>query len=777
MAAMSDSSGRFGEAQAPGRTEDRHLLTGGGQFTDDFQLPEQTYAAFLRAPVAHAEIRAINTTAAEAADGVLGVYTSADLQHLGTFPCSKPPVDRPGNALVVPPRHVLAVDRVRHVGEPIACVVAETYEAALDAAELIDLTLETLPAVQDVEAAVAPDTVQLYPNADRNIAIDWSFGDTDAAAKAFDDAVHVARVTIDNNRLAVCAMEPRAAIASYDPEIDKYTLRAGSQGVMGMRDTLADAILRIDKELVRVLSGDVGGGFGMKTQPYPEYAAILVAAKDLGRPVRWTATRGESFLSDNQARDGIIHGELALDADGRFLGLRASVLANMGAYLANGPGIATRNMAWCLSGMYALPVVYLNVQCIFTNTAPIGPYRGAGRPEASYVLERLVDQAAADLGCDPLDLRRKNLIPSSAMPFQTAVEQVYDSGDFAAVLDAALPVADWAGFKDRQRQSTARGKLRGLGIACVLEHAGANRAESARVDVDVDGRITLYTAAQSQGQGHFTSFAQLVADQLGVPPETVLVREGDSDTAPQGGSTTGSRSMAVCGGAFIEACDALVETGKEMAAHILEASTADIEFKSGRFLIVGTDRMVALHEVASTAAAPEWPESLPASLSAAIDYEAVAPTYPNGCHICEVEIDPETGQTTLCRYAAVDDVGKIINPTIVDGQVHGAIAQGVGQVLTELCVYADDGQLLTGSFMDYAMPRADDLPSFDLAYHSVPCRTNALGVKGAGESGTIGALPAVSNAVMNALRQVGVQSFEMPASPERIWRALQHAAR
>lgn len=774
---MSDGNDRFGEVQAPGRTEDRRLLTGGGQFTDDIQLPNQAYAAFLRAPVAHAEIRAINTTAAKAADGVLGIYTSADLGHLGTFPCSKPPLDRPGNDLVVPPRHVLAVDRVRHIGEPIACVVAETSEAALDGADMIDLQLETLPAVQDVEAAVSPDAVQLYANADRNIAIDWTFGDSDATGKAFNAAAHVARVTIDNNRLAVCAMEPRAAIASYDPESDKYTLRAGSQGVMGMRDTLAGAILRVEKERVRVLSGDVGGGFGMKTQPYPEYAAILVAAKDLGRPVRWTATRGESFLSDNQARDGVIHGELALDAYGRFLGLRASVLANMGAYLANGPGIATRNMAWCLSGMYALPVVQLNVQCIFTNTAPIGPYRGAGRPEASYVLERLVDQAAADLGCDPIDLRRKNLIPSSAMPYQTAVEQVYDSGEFAAVLDMALPVADWAGFSDRQRHSASKGKLRGIGIACVLEHAGANRAESARIDVDADGRITVYTAAQSQGQGHFTTFAAVVAEQLGVAPEMVQVREGDSDSAPQGSSTTGSRSMVVCGGAFVEACDTLVETGKDMAAHILEASTADIEFKDGRFLIAGTDRSVTLHDVAAAAAASGWPESLPASLAAAVDYEGAAPTYPNGCHICEVEIDPETGQTTLCRYAAVDDVGKVINPTIVDGQVHGAIVQGVGQVLTELCVYNDDGQLLTGSFMDYAVPRADDVPSFDLAYHPVPCVTNALGVKGAGESGTIGALPAVSNAVMNALRQVGVQCFEMPASPERIWRALQSATR
>lgn len=774
---MSDGADRFGEAQAPGRTEDRRLLTGGGEFTDDFSAPDQAYAVFLRAPVAHAEIRGIDTGDAKAADGVLGVYTSADLGHLGTFPCSKPPVDRPGNDLVVPPRHVLAVERVRHVGEPIACVVAETLEAALDAAERIDLMLETLPAIHDVETAVSPDAVQLYANADRNIAIDWTFGDADATANAFNEAAHVARVTVENNRLAVCAMEPRAAIASYDPETGKYTLRSGSQGVIGMRDTLANAIFRIDKERLRVLSGDVGGGFGMKTQPYPEYAAILAAAADLGRPVRWTATRGESFLSDNQARDGIIHGELALDGDGRFLGLRASVLANMGAYLANGPGIATRNMAWCLSGMYALPVIQLNVQCIFTNTAPIGPYRGAGRPEASYVLERLVDQAAADLECDPIDLRRKNFIPSSAMPYQTAVEQIYDSGDFAAVLDAALPIADWDGFRDRQRQSTAKGRLRGIGIACVLEHAGANRAESARVDVDGDGRVNLYTAAQSQGQGHFTTFAAVVAEQLGVPPEMVRVCEGDSDAAPQGGSTTGSRSMVVCGGAFVEACDTLVETGKDMAAHILEASTADIEFNDGRFLIAGTDRAVTLQEVSTAAAASGWPDSLPASLSAAVDYVSAAPTYPNGCHICEVEIDTETGQTTLCRYAAVDDVGRVINPTIVDGQVHGAIVQGAGQVLTELCVYGDDGQLLTGSFMDYALPRADDMPSFDLAYHPVPCRTNALGVKGAGESGTIGALPAVSNAVMNALRQVGVQSFEMPASPERVWRALQHAAR
>jgi len=771
---MTDRSTGYGKAQAPGRTEDLPLLTGHGRFAGDIHRDGMAYGVFLRSPHAHADIGAINTAAAMSIPGVLGVFTAADMEGYSTIPCAPPPAGRNGGSAVKPPRPILAAGRVRHIGEAIALVVAETEAAALDGTEAIDVAYDPLPAIVRVEAAVAPDAPVLWPEAPENVSLDYEAGDEAAADAAIARAAHVVRLRVDNNRLVVCSMEPRTALAEYDPATDRYALTTGSQGVNGLRDALAKAILRIAPDRLRVISGNVGGGFGMKTQPYPEYPALLHAARALGVPVKWTATRSESFLSDNQGRDGVIDATLALDAEYRFLALKAEVLANMGAYLsAAGLGIATRNMAWCMAGVYATPAIHLAVKCVFTNTAPIGPYRGAGRPEAAYIIERIVDEAAATLGVDRIALRRRNLIRPAAMPYLTPVTQTYDSGAFEAILDETLARADWDGFPARQAAARAAGRYRGIGIACFIEHAGANLAESARLRFDRDGDVIVYSAAQSQGQGHFTSFAQAVAERLGIDVSRVRIVEGDTDLVPSGGQTTGSRSMSVCGGAMLAACDAAVETGKAIAAQLLEAAREDIAYEAGHFIVAGTDRAVSLQDVAAApGAAADWPDELPRTLDTDLDYVADAPTYPNGCHICEVEIDPETGAVALTRYAGVDDVGRVINPMIVDGQMHGGVAQGAGQALGEHCVYDDDGQLLTGSFMDYALPRADDLPSFDFAYHPVPCRTNALGAKGAGESGTIGAIPAVANAIMDALRQAGVRRFDMPATPARIWRLL-----
>jgi carbon-monoxide dehydrogenase large subunit len=709
--------------------------------------------------------------------GVLGVFTEADMRALRPIPCAPPPAGRNGSEAVKPPRPVLARGRVRHVGEPVALVVADSEAAALDAAERVRVDYRVLPAVTDVAAAIAPDAPQLWPEAPGNVALDYEAGDARAVERALAEARHVVRLKVINNRLAVCTMEPRAALAEFDAAAGRYTLSVGSQGVTGMRDTLA-AILGVGPDRVRVVSGDVGGGFGMKTQPYPEYPALLHAARALGRPVAWTAGRGESFLTDNQARDGVIEATLALDADYRFRALKVEALANMGGYLsAAGLGIATRNMAWCMAGVYDTPAIHLAVKCVFTNTAPIGPYRGAGRPEASYIIERIVDQAAAELGVDRIDLRRRNLIRPAAMPYRTPVTQTYDSGAFEEILDEALVLADWDGFAARREESRRLGRHRGIGVACFIEHAGARLAETARLRFGADGVVTVYSAAQSQGQGHFTSFAQVIAERLGIGFTEVRIVEGDSDIVPSGGQTTGSRSMAVCGGAMMAACDKAIETGKAIAAHLLEASVRDVAYESGRFRIVGTDRALTLQAVAAGAGVGDWPTDVPKTMDTDLDYEADAPTFPNGCHVCEVEIDPETGAVTLQRYAGVDDVGRVINRMIVDGQMHGGVAQGAGQALGEHCIYdTGSGQLLSGSFMDYALPRAADLPSFAFAYHPVPCRTNALGVKGAGESGTIGAIPAVANAIMDALRQAGVNAFDMPATPHRVWRLLHRAS-
>lgn len=771
---------KFGIGQAVRRPEDVRLLTGHGQFADDVNRQDQLHGYFLRASYAHGEIRNVGTARAAMAPGVVAIYTGADLiaGGIGTIPAIFDLKSRDGSPLVKPPRHALAVGRVRHVGEPIALIVAETRAEAQDAAELIELEIEPLPAVTDVLDAVRPGAPQLWPDAPANTALDWEMGDGSAVDAAIAKAHHVTRLSLLSNRIVVNALEPRAALAEYDASSDRLTLHAPSQGVFAMQRALAGAIFHIPPHKLRVLTGDVGGGFGMKTQPYPEYVAILFAARKLGRPIKWRNDRSESFLSDNQGRDSRFEATLALDAEGNFTALRIASYANLGAYLsAVGHFIPTVQHARSTASVYRTPAIHIHVKCVFTNTTPVGPYRGAGRPEANYVVERLIDTAARETGRDRVALRRQNLIPPSAMPYRTPVGEVYDSGDFAAVLDKALAAADWHGFPARRAQSEANGRLRGIGVSCYLEATGGALEEVADIFFEPDGAVSIVTGTQAMGQGHGTAFPQVVAHRLGVPFERVRLVQGDSDRLNGGGGSVGSRSMFISGGALAEACDQVIERARVAAGHFLEAAVADIEFRDGRFAVAGTDRSIGLLDLAERVrTATGLPNGVPTTLDVRTNYNAAAHTYPNGCHIGEVEIDPETGVAKIVSYLMVDDVGTVINPMIVEGQVHGGVAQGAGQILMEDCIYRD-GQLLTGSFMDYVMPRADDFPPFDVRHHSVPAKTNPLGAKGAGEAGTTGAMPTVMNAILDALSAKGIMAFEMPATPLRVWEALRQAVK
>ena len=758
---------KFGRAEAPGRSEDARLLTGKGQFTADLDFPDMAHAVFVRSPHGHADIEGIDSKDAANAPGVLGVFTAEDFPDIHTIPCTRDAVGRDGRDLVKPDRYPLARGRVRHVGEAVAVVVADSRAQAEDAADLVMVDYAPLDAVTKPEKAIADGAPQLWPDAPNNVLLDWETGDEATVAAAFDQASHLIELETRNNRLMVAAMEPRAAIGRV--EDGRLTLYAGSQGVMTMHTQISKHVLKMEKpDELRIITGDVGGGFGMKTQAYPEYPVVLKAAEKLDRPVKWVGTRAESFAVDNAGRDSQLTAKLALDENGGILALWYHSIQGMGAYLAaSGPGSPTRNTAMCLSGCYRIPAIYAHVQCVFTNTAPIGPYRGAGRPEAAYMLERLMDLAAKETGLDRTEIRRRNFIPPDDMPYSTPLDVTYDSGEFEAILEKALPFADWDGFATRRDDTESAGKFRGLGIATFLEHAGAQTAESARIGFDESGRVVLYSGAQSQGQGHINTFAQLISETLGLPKDRITMVQGDSDLSPKAGSTTGSRTMSVGGGAFHKAALEVIEHAKTLAADHFECAPEDIEFDDGIFRIAGTDQTVRFETLID--------QSPKGALDAEVDYDAAAPTYPNGCHIAEVEIDPETGTVSLERYTGVDDSGRVINHMIVDGQLHGGIVQGAGQVLMEHGVYDDDGQLIAGSFMDYAMPHADDMPSFTLDFHPVPCRTNAIGVKGAGESGTIGALPAVMNAITDALASAGVTAenmVEMPATPEAVWRAL-----
>ncbi len=773
------------------RVEDARFLAGRGTYTDDVSRPGQAYGCFLRSPHAHAEIRSIDAGAARQGPGVLAVLTGEDVaaDGLGGIPCGFVPDKGPQN---MPPRPALAQGRVRFVGELVAFVVAETLAQARDAAELIEVDYGELPASVLTGRTLDEGAPQLHEDAPNNLCVEWQLGDAAAVDEAFSKADHVTTLDIVNNRKIPNAIEPRASVAEYDPATGNYTLVTTSQNPHITRLLLAAFVMQIPEHKLRVVSPDVGGGFGSKIPFYPEEAVVTWAARKAGRPVKWTAERSESFMSDAHGRDHVTRAELALDKDAKFLALRVKTTANLGAYLSTFGALSTTYLyAPVLSGQYVIPAIHCAVTGVFTNTAPIDAERGAGRPEATFVVERIVEAAARELGIDRIEIRRRNFIPPDAFPYQTPVVVAYDNGNYEASLGEGLALADYAGFEARRQDSAKRGKLRGIGFSTYIEAcgvapsniagaigAGVGLYESAEIRMSPTGTVTVFTGCQTQGQGHETAFAQVVADRLGVPFENVTVVHGDTREVQWGHGTYGSRSLAVGGSAIAKACDKVIEKGKKVAAHVLEASAADIEFKDGTFTVAGTDKSKSIGDVIMAAMVPhDFPlEEMEPGLDQRAVYDPKNFTYPAGSHICELEVDPDTGAVEIVRFTAVDDFGIVVNPMIVEGQVHGGIAHGVGQALLEGCVYdAESGQLLTGSYMDYTMPRADNLPSIEVGFISTPCPHNPLGVKGCGEAGAIAAPPAVINAIIDALSPLGVTDVAMPATPQRVWQTIQAA--
>jgi carbon-monoxide dehydrogenase large subunit len=769
-------------AQYQPRLEDDPLVRGLGRYAADAPLTGQTYAYFVRSSHAFADIRSIDTEAAKAVPGVLAVLTATDMEGIGNISQHPPLAGRGGQKLIIPHRPALAGETVRHVGEAVAVVVAETLTAAQDGAEAVIVDYEERTPVVDLREAVRDGAPQIWPEAPGNIAVNWPglAKDPDANAQEVDriiaSAKHVARVSLVHQRILVQSMEPRGATASYDPADDSYFLRCCSQSARALRDGLAP-ILGVPNPRLRVVTEDVGGAFGLKTGPYPEYLAILVAARKIGRPVHWMSNRAEAFLSDNHARDAYSDVELALDERGKFLALRVRHLGSMGAFIgAVGANIQTVNLTRCLPGMYDIPMIDIAVRCVFTNTTTTAPYRGAGRPEANFILERVIDEAARMTGIDPIKLRRRNLIKSSAMPYKTAVGTTIDSGEFETVLDKALALADHDGFKQRRREAAKRGKYRGFGISCMLEHAGGFPLEGTALSFPGGEHLVLGLNVQSTGQGHATVFNPMLAERLGIKPELIEHRHGDSAMEIAGYASVGSRSAMTVSHALIKTVEALLNKGKTIAATVLETAETDIEYRDGRFGVVGTDRSVTLFDLAARAKEMKKRGEIPEDLDTKTNAETPL-TFPNGCHIAEVEIDPKTGEMALVAYAAVDDCGRPLNTMIVEGQTHGSIAQGLGQAMLENAIYdSSGGQLVTGSFMDYAMPRASDMPAFKDAIHSVPATTNPLGVKGAGEAGTTAAIAAVMNAIADAIPGGAGAHLDMPATPEKLWQACQRAA-
>jgi aerobic carbon-monoxide dehydrogenase large subunit len=755
------------------RVENGALVRGGGRLVEDAPQDYQAYAVFVRSPHAHARIKSIDTGAARGTSGVVAILTHTDMEAAGVGSTSLHPplVGRNGAKLVVPFRPALAGERVLHVGQPVALVIAETLAQAHDAAEQVAIDYEGLRAVADVRAALGDDAPELWPEAPRNVALDWPGPVPDDGSNArrieeiFAGAAHVARVSAVNQRLVVASMEPRGATARYDAASDSYTLRSCSQGAGPQRDQII-AMMGWPKEKLRVITEDVGGAFGLKTAGYPEYPALLVAAKLAGRPVAWMATRSESFLSDQQARDTVTEAELAIDQKGKFLALRVKHIASMGAFVGvPGAHIQTNNFSRCFPGMYAVARIQVDVQCVFTNTVPTGPYRGAGRPEANYALERLVDEAARVTGIDPVRLRRRNLIAPKSIPYKTAVGTTYDSGDFAPILEKALALAHYSEFKKRRRESFKRRKLRGIGISCFLEHAGGLPTESAALLFPGDNKLVLGIGVQNTGQGHATIYPRLIAAKLGIPAAQISHRHGDTDLDLKGNPSVGSRSTMTVGSALYRGVDLMLEKAKPIAATMLEAAEADVAYRAGNFEVVGTDRRVSLFEVAARATAAG--DTL--DTKATVD---TPQTFPNGCHVAEVEIDPDTGVVEIVAYAAVDDAGVVLDHTLVAGQLVGGLAQGIGQALMENAIYDEaNGQLVAGTFMDYAMPRAADMPPIAEANHNAPAKTNPLGVKGVGEAGTTGSIAAIMNAIANAIPEGRGVDLDMPATPDKVWRA------
>ena len=760
---------KFGIGQAITRREDDRLLTGQGRFVDDLGEPGDLHMVFVRSPHAHARVGSIDAAEARAVPGVLAVVTGADLlaDKVGSFPLNPALKNAAGEKMSTPVLFPLAADMVRFVGQPVAAVLAESRAAAEAAAALVFVDYEPLPAAASIEAALADSAPQLWPEAPGNVAAVSAFGDAAACDAAFAKAQHVTKITVMNQRLSPVTLEPRGARAVEAG--GRLTLQASSQNPSGMQQSLA-RLLGVPAEQVRVTVGDVGGGFGMKTLLHPEDVVCAHAARRLGRPVRWRATRIEEFLAASHGRDQQAQAELALDAEGRILGLRVRITGNIGAY-GHGPAAIINLMVGpkVITGVYHVPALDLRSKAVITNTNIVGAYRGAGRPEAIFLIERLMDRAAAEMKIDPAELRRRNLIRPEAMPYRTPMGETFDSGNFPRILERALAAADWAGFEARQRESAARGRLRGRAVSTFLEWTGVVHEETVRLQVEADGRVRVFTAMQAMGQGIETSYLQILAERLQIDASRIEIVQGDSDVASGVGSM-GSRSLYIGGSAMLTASNQAIDEGRKLAGEALEAPPADIAYEAGRFTVAGTDLGIDLAELAA-----RQPEQ---RIAITTLQKVGGPSWPNGCHVCEVEIEPDTGAVEIVRYTTVDDVGRVINPLIVAGQVHGGIAQAVGQALMEQVVYDDQGQLLTGSFMDYALPRADDLPDIDThTDESSPCRINPLGAKGVGELGTVGATPTVINAVLDALRPFGVTDIAMPATPERVWRAIREAKR
>jgi carbon-monoxide dehydrogenase large subunit len=762
---------KFGIGQAITRREDQRLLTGQGKYIDDVSLPNEAHLVFVRSPHPRARIRSIDVSAARSAPGVLSVFTGKDLaaDDIGAFPIGPGLKRADGKAMTAPPYYSLAVDEARFVGEAVAAVIAQTRAQAEDAAEQVAVDYEDLPPVTTMEGAVADGAPEIWPDAPRNIAAETQFGDAKACDEAFARAKHVAKVRVVNQRLIPVTMEPRGSIGEFDAAGGRYILHTSCQNPAGLQKTLAESILKVPMDKVRVRVYDVGGGFGMKTMLYPEDCVCVYAARKLGRPVHWRATRSEEFLAGSHGRDQVNDAELALDADGKILGMRIRIVGNVGAY-ASSPGaiIVVAVGPKVITGVYHIPALDLRAQALLTNTNIVSAYRGAGRPEAIYLLERLMDQAAADLKMDPAELRRRNLIQPDAMPYKTPMGEVFDSGDFPNMLRRILQASDWAGFEKRRAESKARGRLRGRALSSFLEWTGVVHEETIELHVEADGRILVYTAMQAMGQGIETSYVQILAETLDVDPERIVIVQGDSDIA-QGIGSMGSRSLYIGGSAMLTASQETIAKGRELAAETLEVAGPDVVYEAGRFSVAGTDLGIDLSELAA-----RQPQR---RIAIVTNQKVGGVSWPNSCHVCEVEIDPETGLTEIVRYTTMDDVGRVVNPLIVAGQVHGGIAQAVGQAMLEDARYdAESGQLVTGTFMDYCVPRADDLPNFSTATdESQPCKINPLGAKGVGELGTVGGTPTVVNAIIDALRPLGVQHIDMPATPERVWRAIQQA--
>ena len=771
--------GQYAIGQSVPRTEDPRLLRGNGQYVDDLTRRDQACACFLRSPHAHAGLGRIDVSAARDAPGVLAVLTGAEYEAagLGTLPSTGPFRMRDGSDMFRPGRPALRTDRVRFVGEIVAIVVAETAARARDAAELIEVEYTPLDHVTDIARAVTDGAPRLWPEAPRNEAFVRKLGNEAATAEAFARAAHVVEQHFVITRATANTMEPRCCNAEYDARHGRYTLWAPQQSPHQLREAFAKSLLKIPETDLRIVTGDIGGAFGMKNGNYVEYALCLWAARVVGRPVKGTADRSEGLMSDEDGRDHVTDAALALDADGRFLGFRCRTLAAMGAYLSKNGANPPVGNAGGLAGVYVIPAMFAEIVGVYSNTMSTAPYRGAGRPEASYVIERMIDIAAAELGIDPVALRRRNIIPPDALPYKTALTFTYDCGEFEAVMDQALELADYKGFEARRAEAAKRGRLRGLGLSLTIEQSAGPQIETAQIRFDPSGTVTLLMGTNDQGQGHDVTYRQILSQALGIDSDDIRLVDGDTDKVSFGRGTFGSRSAAIGGTALLKAADKIVEKGRRLAAHALEAAIDDIEFDAGAFRVVGTDRALALKQIAAMAFQPnKVPGDMEPGLDEMASHMPDAGNFPNGCHAIELEIDPDTGSVEMLRYSVVDDVGTMINPLLVKGQIHGGIAQGVGQIFIEDKKYDDgSGQLLAGSFMDYGMPRADTLCSIDIDSHPVPTATNPMGVKGVGECGTVGAMPAAMNAVIDALKPLGIRHIDMPATPDRLWRAIRDA--